>query len=141
MLFLHTKSDAEFSGEDTEDPFGWVTDWGDADLSTPPPDCGEKWCQGHLLMESDGAANLIMQQVPSAHPGHLIILINKKKPRSNDGLMKTQKHGCNFLHCLLPLTRTSTPSRSNLLFPLFPYPTLQVSCSKDKMVVFCLFVF
>lgn len=49
---------------------------------------------------------------------------------------KTQKHGCNFLHCLLPLTRTSTLFRSNLLFPFLPYSTLQFSCSKDKMVGF-----
>lgn len=120
MFLLHVKSDNEFSGKDTEDPFGWVIGWGHDDLSTPFPGFGEKWCQRHPLMESDGAANVIMQQVPRAHSGHLVIRINKRKSRYNDGLMKTQKHGCNFLHCLLPLTRTSTPSRSNLLLPLFP---------------------
>lgn len=102
---------------------GWLV-WGDADLSTPPPGGAKKWCQWHPLRESDVAADLIRQQVPDVHPEPLIIHVNKRKRRVWNEGMKTRKlktmAAISYIVCYLSLvTRASTPSRPNLLFPWF----------------------
>lgn len=123
---------------------GWLV-WGDGDLSTPPPGHAKKWCQWHPLRESDVAADLIRQQVPDVHPEPSIIHVNKRKRRVWNEGMKTRKlktmAAISYVVCYLSLvTRASTSSRPNLLFPLFPYSSLLFTCSKATKCVgfFCL---
>lgn len=152
MLLPHVKSDIQSPWEEAEAPLGWLQGpllwlvWGDADLSTPPPGRAKKRCQWHLLRESGVVANLIRQEVSSVRPGSLVIHINKGKWRVwNEGTKKRKLKttaAISYVICYLSLvTRASTPSGPNLLFPFFPYSAFLFTFSEATIFFFFFFFF